>query len=55
MVNGLFFEIGLLDKHLTRSIKNCLGCIQTNGLDRIDNPLVDLIRELTSQDSGHAG
>ena len=50
MVNGLFFEISLLDEHFSRCIQHSLGRIKSDGLDGIDDPLVNLVRELIQID-----
>ena len=50
MINGLLFEVGLLNQQVARCIEYLLGSIKTDALDSIDNPLVNLIRELIQVD-----
>ena len=50
MVYGLLFQVSLLNQHLSGSVNHLLGSIQTDGLDRVDNPLVNLIAELVQID-----
>ena len=50
MVNSLFLQVGLLDQHLTRSVENLLSGIESDSLDRVDNPLVDLVGKLIQID-----
>ena len=50
VVNGLFLEVGFLYEHVARSVEHSLGGVETNALDRVDDPLVDLVRELVEID-----
>ena len=50
MIHGLFFKVSLLNEHLTRSVEHRLGCVETDALDGVDNPLVDLVDKLVEVD-----
>ena len=50
LVDSLFLEVGLFNQHLTWCIEHSLSSIQSDGLDGINNPLVDLVRELIQID-----
>ena len=50
MVDGLFLEVGLFDKHLARGVQYCLCGVQADGFDGVDDPLVDLVGELVEID-----
>ena len=53
LVDGLFLEVGALEQLLFTHTEYILGGIQTDGLERIEYPLVDLVVELIQIDIVH--
>ena len=50
IVDSLFLQICLLNQQVAWSIEYLLSCIETNALDGINHPLVNLIREFIQVD-----
>ena len=50
VVDGLFLEVGFLNEHVAGSSEHCLGGVESDALDGVDNPLVYLVRELVEVD-----
>ena len=50
VIDSFLFEVGLLNKHLSRSVEHCLGGVESDALDGIDDPLVDFVGELVEID-----